>query len=502
MTRNGKLDKRALTEIEAKTAREYVAPRMEAEKAICTIYSDVIGFEKVGVNDNFFEIGGHSLKAVKCVLALKEYGYYVDVRDIFVYPLVSSLAKHIAYNVSVSILEEPGRNIEIDKNCDEIRQIEKMYSTCSDISCVYIPLPMQRYFLMDEHIVSQTAFQIKGTITKEEIVDGIMKIAEIYSIFRTGYSVTQQQMYEYSSYISDIPYFVCTDNCERAEELKNKFNNYYENSDVIASSKYLNRMILVKNAENDYTLRLCIHHSVFDGSAEQELNGIISDCLNSNAIKPEPAYSEYVCIHSDIRAEDIPEYVKIRSEYIEYMAKKNKIIANTQYNLQIILPSSNFRGEEILTDPINKILGIICELSGLSSLDKLPFLLLKNSFGKVSMGLYMDLIPSLYDTHSGSISGGMEIAKIIERKYSSFVVSRDDSDIYGSDTGIIFNYILSTELPELGAQIKLYRSVNSIVQATTSNDMAIIKIPIWSDNDEQLPQKIEAYFELKISSEE
>ena len=82
VTRNGKLDKRALPEIETKNTREYVAPRNEAEEAVCLAFSEVLGIEIVGITDNFFEIGGDSIKAIRIISKLRSLGYITNVKNI------------------------------------------------------------------------------------------------------------------------------------------------------------------------------------------------------------------------------------------------------------------------------------------------------------------------------------------------------------------------------------------------------------------------------------
>ena len=64
LTRNGKVDLNALPPPEAiRTAQDehYVAPRNEIEATITRIWQDALGVERIGVNDNFFDAGGHSL---------------------------------------------------------------------------------------------------------------------------------------------------------------------------------------------------------------------------------------------------------------------------------------------------------------------------------------------------------------------------------------------------------------------------------------------------------
>ena len=70
---NGKIDRSALPEPETATQLEYVAPRDETEAAICAIVGNVLGIARVGVHDNFFDIGGHSLAASRAIVQIREH---------------------------------------------------------------------------------------------------------------------------------------------------------------------------------------------------------------------------------------------------------------------------------------------------------------------------------------------------------------------------------------------------------------------------------------------
>jgi acyl-coenzyme A synthetase/AMP-(fatty) acid ligase len=72
LTINGKLDKRALPEVSFSDSSKYVAPRNELEGKICEIYAEVLGLKagSVGINDNFFNLGGDSILAIKLVNVL------------------------------------------------------------------------------------------------------------------------------------------------------------------------------------------------------------------------------------------------------------------------------------------------------------------------------------------------------------------------------------------------------------------------------------------------
>lgn len=93
VTRNGKLDKSALPEIKAKATRGYIAPRNEIEEKICTIFTEILNVEKVGIKDSFFELGGHSLKATKLVNRIEaETGTRIVLKEVFKHPTVEQLA--------------------------------------------------------------------------------------------------------------------------------------------------------------------------------------------------------------------------------------------------------------------------------------------------------------------------------------------------------------------------------------------------------------------------
>jgi amino acid adenylation domain-containing protein len=71
----GKVDRRALPDpsnLQVKAFTEYVAPRNNTERILCRVWSEVLGVERVGIDDDFFDIGGHSLLAAKMFARLDE----------------------------------------------------------------------------------------------------------------------------------------------------------------------------------------------------------------------------------------------------------------------------------------------------------------------------------------------------------------------------------------------------------------------------------------------
>jgi acyl carrier protein len=98
LTINGKLDVAALPvpDASALPGSTYVAPRSAIEKRLCVIWEQLLGVERVGVEDRFFELGGNSLHATQLVSRItRVFGVNVPLRVLFEGPTVASLAKRI-----------------------------------------------------------------------------------------------------------------------------------------------------------------------------------------------------------------------------------------------------------------------------------------------------------------------------------------------------------------------------------------------------------------------
>jgi acyl-CoA synthetase (AMP-forming)/AMP-acid ligase II/aryl carrier-like protein len=106
LTPNGKLDRKALPSPEGENVQAalYVAPSNATEEAMCEVWQEVLGRERIGVEDNFFSLGGDSILSIRIVSLLKGRGITLDIKDIFQHQTVQQLAvqaKHYA-NLTIS----------------------------------------------------------------------------------------------------------------------------------------------------------------------------------------------------------------------------------------------------------------------------------------------------------------------------------------------------------------------------------------------------------------
>jgi amino acid adenylation domain-containing protein len=117
LTRNGKIDRRALAQLETpRTERVYVAPRTAVEEVVASIWAEVLKLERVGVHDSFFDLGGHSLLSIQVLTRLHK-TFHVDLplRAIFEADTVAEISKRL-----VAMEAKPGQTEKIARIVQKI----------------------------------------------------------------------------------------------------------------------------------------------------------------------------------------------------------------------------------------------------------------------------------------------------------------------------------------------------------------------------------------------
>jgi polyketide synthase PksJ len=97
LTPNGKVDRKALPEPDlSNTHGNYKAPHTETEHALCAIWQEVLGIARIGTQDNFFDLGGHSLSSMRVLAAIRsQFGIDIPATTIFVNVTIETISAYI-----------------------------------------------------------------------------------------------------------------------------------------------------------------------------------------------------------------------------------------------------------------------------------------------------------------------------------------------------------------------------------------------------------------------
>jgi amino acid adenylation domain-containing protein len=118
LTPNGKVDRKALPAPEVAglaTGVEYMAPRNRTETLLLSVWEEVLGRTGISVRDNFFDLGGHSLKATRLTAQIaKLFNVKMSLKDVFTHPVLESQAAWIATAVQIVYAHVPPAPVSED----------------------------------------------------------------------------------------------------------------------------------------------------------------------------------------------------------------------------------------------------------------------------------------------------------------------------------------------------------------------------------------------------
>ncbi|MBR5937349.1 MAG: AMP-binding protein, partial [Clostridiales bacterium] len=243
VTRNGKLDKRALPEIEAGAGREYVAPRTEEERILCEAFAKILNVEEVGIKDNFFELGGDSIKAIRIISILRNSGYQTTVKEIMSGKYVERIAGLMTRNANVIEYEQGEVNGVIKKT-----PIIKTFDSWN--------------LKKPEHCNQSMMINVEGK-TDENIKAAVEALVKHHDILRAVYRDKELVVLPISeSKLCDFYTYDYHGESNAAKKIE-------ETCTQIQGSIDLKNGPLVKIAvfetDNDKVMMFCIHHLAVDG---------------------------------------------------------------------------------------------------------------------------------------------------------------------------------------------------------------------------------------------
>jgi amino acid adenylation domain-containing protein/non-ribosomal peptide synthase protein (TIGR01720 family) len=304
LTANGKVDRKALPKPGGGNAAgvAYEAPGNKVEEQLTKIWSEVLGNERVGIGDNFFALGGHSLKATAVASRIyKELNVEVELRKIFELPTIKQLGQYLKTKAS--------------GNYEPINPVAKRE--------YYEAAPAQKRMYMLRQIDLQGtgynmpgAVLIEGKLERQRVESVFKQLIRRHETLRTSFQNKADQIVQIIAEESEFKVEYTESSGRDIDSMITEFVRPFD-----LSKAPLIRVGLVKLGEAKHLMMYDMHHIISDGVSINILVNDFRDLYESRELKP------------------------LRIQYKDYAQWHNKLLLSEKYQKQEKYWLDVFRGE-------------------------------------------------------------------------------------------------------------------------------------------------------------
>ncbi|MCP5107306.1 MAG: amino acid adenylation domain-containing protein, partial [bacterium] len=329
---NGKIDRNALPEPETVgriDAEGYTAPRDELELRLARLWGKLLAVPSVGIYENFFDIGGHSLKALHLLNALqKEFHVKIDFQDIFLYPTIASLSDVI-------------RNSETARHSEIPELEEKNYYELS--------FAQKRLWLLHEFAPEDPAFNLPVRITLTGTVETAVvrkvfeALAERHDAFRTYFKRVKGEPVQFilppGAHRVNLETVDISHLNESACALRRTRLFHEESTHPFTLDRPpLYRGKLIKCRDNEHDILLTMHHIITDGWSMEVLEQEFHILYNARKpgggeepLKPLPLrYRDYAAWHNRLLSDS--EGLRAARAFWETQLSGERVVLDLPYD--------------------------------------------------------------------------------------------------------------------------------------------------------------------------
>ncbi|MFC2146102.1 amino acid adenylation domain-containing protein [Acidobacteriota bacterium] len=268
LTPNGKVDRKALPEPETKTGETYAATTNEIEKQLVTIWAQILGrdashasqlHESIGIDDNFFRLGGHSLKTISLSSRIhKKLDLLITPEVIFQNPTIRELARYIEHTTAVDPFPAP-----------ELTEKQEYYPLSRNQQSFYV---LHQYHKESTLLNVPLVIPLDGDVKVEQVEATFTGLLRRHESLRTSFHIVGDEPVqkihgkvdfeiEGTRGLAPLP----NGSAVRNPQLTGTIKNFIRPFEL--SRAPLLRVGLVKVEEEKYLLITDMHHIITDGSS-------------------------------------------------------------------------------------------------------------------------------------------------------------------------------------------------------------------------------------------
>jgi amino acid adenylation domain-containing protein len=260
LTRNGKIDRRALPapHQSAVKRQEFIKPRTAIEQAIAAIWTDVLGAEQISATDNFFQLGGHSLKTTQVITRIaSKFNVELPLRAVFEAPTVEELSRLVEQAIAL-------------RASTETQRIERV----SREQGLPLSFSQQRLWFLYRIAPENPAYNIdyaahfRGRLNITTLEQSIWRIVSRHEVLRTTFIQVEDQPQQvvhpeisFCVRYVDLRHLAAQNRQTHARELAIK----EAQRPFDLQEGPLLRITVVQQGDEDYVLLAAMHHIICDG---------------------------------------------------------------------------------------------------------------------------------------------------------------------------------------------------------------------------------------------
>jgi acyl carrier protein len=331
LTPNGKIDRTALSapdQTEILLDENFIPPRTHQEEVVAAILADVLGLDRVGVEDNFFQLGVNSLIAIQVISRVhKILNVDLSLRLVFEFPTVSGLAQAIAtarareQGLEIPTIEAVSRSQPLPLSCSQ-QLIWSRVKVAPE--SVQLNIPMM--------------FRYQGNLNRQFLTQSINEIVQRHEIARTTFieinGVAHQVIHPEMPISVDVVNLAGRSEAElEAEAIEVGTNNARQPFNLSVGP--LIRVLLIhKGDDGADRLIITLHHLIADGFSIHNV-----------------FYRELVTLYESLLAGESASLPDIHFQYVDYSAWEQKWLQQLSIKPQLDYWQKQLQGLSLLSLP-------------------------------------------------------------------------------------------------------------------------------------------------------
>ena len=279
LTNQGKLDRQALPEPDWShhvARHSLLLPQSPAEKIICQVWQKVLGIDAVGIEDNYFELGGDSILALQVVTEMRRQGWKIKVKDIFAQQCVKELAL-------------------------VVNRLESTVPVAERVSGEAPLTPIQKWFFdlnipNLNHWNQAVLLEVNQSLDVQAIQKAIETVSLHHDVFRLRFEKQAQswrQFYcdndgEFAWEVIDLS----TQSQQEQNATMEKHSIHLQQSLDLNQGPLAGAILFQSDGNNPHRLLIVIHHLIIDGVSWRILLKDLENAIKGNSLTPPTSSSQ------------------------------------------------------------------------------------------------------------------------------------------------------------------------------------------------------------------